>query len=248
MQLLAGFTESRDTDALLELFSGDIAPFYEPRLPYHNWDEHVVGGIDDLRRICDTAYEKRGTTVARLKAGLAWLGHDAGYGHDLLEPDIWQPFGSKEGYSVHITGELLSSYGCEPELIEDVGRIIINGTQLDRKPDSNEAVAVRMTDLANIAGSFQGFILNSCKLMEEDRIYGRQRTLSEFKSAAKTVLNSYLDADFVPVDSIEEPDGTACFVAAARRNIERFVLATPKGLIKELGAAASRFSGLLQRE
>jgi hypothetical protein len=238
----------QDDRATLELFAEAIRPFYEPRLPYHNWDEHVAGSIDTLWAICDEAEAERGIHIDRLKAGIAWLGHDAGYAHDLISPQAWEPYGSKEGYSAHITGGILRSFGMEEDFISDVQSIIVCGTKLDEEPDTNEAIADRMTDLANIAGSYRGFIVNSFKLMEEDKIYGRERSLKEFKEITRFVLTKYLSIDFLPVDEPHEASGSSCFVVDARANIERFMGDTPEQLLRELGSHAKRFARLVSKD
>lgn len=236
---------AQDEAALLELLANDLHPFYEPRLPYHNWDEHITSGIDAISKVCEQEAAK-GKPVNAFMARVAYLGHDAGYPQDLIDPDIWQPYGSKEGYSAHIMGTLLKSYGFEEDFIEGVQTCIMFTKLFEVLPDgiseelSNTAMAVRTADLFNVFGSYKGFITGSFKLMEEDKIYGRERNLDDFKNVTKFVLSSYIDKDFIPAGICRLQDG--------RRNIERFMKDTPKRLFKALGEQATRFAQFLNKD
>lgn len=234
--------EVQDEAAILELIANDLRPFYEPRLPYHNWDEHIASGMAVINQICSEAQSK-GRKVNTFMAQVAYLGHDAGYAHDLLNSDVWQEYGSKEAYSAHIMASVLRNYDMEEDFISGVQTCIMF-TKMDEKLDhsmdeelANTAKAVRMTDLYNVFGSYKGFIINSFKLMEEDRVYGRERNLAEFKDVTKFVLTSFLDVDFLPVASCKAVDGM--------NNIERFMKDTPSRLISLLGTYANRFANLI---
>lgn len=236
----------QDEAAVLELLAGDIEPFYLPRLPYHNWDEHIQTGMSAVSQICDAA-EKDCKPVNAFMAKIAYMGHDAGFAHDLIDPEIWTQYGSKEGYSAHIMGTLLERYGFNEEFIGGVktcimftkmGEVIPEGISEELE---NTAIATRMADLFNVYGTYSGFILNSFKLMEEDRVYGREKSLDEFKKVTKFVLNNYMDnVEFLPVGF--------CRIADGINNIERLMTDTPKQLINVLGEHATRFAKLLKRE
>jgi hypothetical protein len=235
----------RDEEAFLELLAADLEPLYLPRLPYHNWDEHILSGVKAIALISDEATSK-GKTVNKFMATVAYMGHDAGYSHDLIEPTIWEPYGSKEGYSAHIMETILRGYDFEEGFIDGVKTCIMFtklGEELPLDIDDelrNTATAVRMADLFNVPGPYKGFILNSFKLLEEDRVYGRERSLEEFKNITQFVLTNFMKVDFLPVG--------ACRIVDGKRNIEKFMKASPKRLLTELGGYATRFSSLIKKD
>lgn len=153
-------SETRDEAAFLVLLAHDLEPLYQPRLPYHNWDEHIQTGLARIDALCDEA-ALNGKPVNRFMAKVAYMGHDAGYSHDLLEPDVWQPHGSKEGYSAHIMGVLLEGYGFDVKFISGVKQCIMFTKMDEALPEdldemvANTATAVRMIDLSNVFGSYK---------------------------------------------------------------------------------------------
>lgn len=245
MEFVKETNEIQNEAAFLELLAGDLEPMYEPRLPYHNWDEHIKSGMAQIDALCEEATQK-GKPVNAFMAKVAYMGHDAGYSHDLLDPEIWQPYGSKEGYSAHIMGVLLRGYDFDEPFIAGVQQCIMFTKMDETLPDeideelANTATAVRMIDLFNVFGSYKGFVINSFKLMEEDRIYGRDRSLKEFKQITKFVLSNFLDVDFLPVRDCRVVDGL--------HNVDRFVKDSPSKLLRVLGNYAGRFSGLIRKD
>ena len=245
MEFVAGTEETQDEAGFLELLANDLEPFQVPRLPYHNWDEHIQGGMAVIEKVCTDANAK-GRKVNTFMTQVAYLGHDAGYAHDLLEPDVWREHGSKEAYSAHIMGVLLHGYGMDDDFIAGVQTCIMFTKMDEQLPEdiseelADTAMAVRTVDLFNIFGSYRGFLINSFKLMEEDRIYGRERSLSDFKKVTSFVLGNFLDTDFIPSGN--------CQIVDALNNVERFMKDTPTRLQRVLGAYASRFSDFLQKD
>lgn len=235
----------QDEASFLAKLSADLKPFYEPRLPYHNWDEHIGQGLDVIGNLC--AQEKtKGNPVNALMARIAYMGHDAGYSHDLITPDIWKKHGSKEGYSAHITGTLLQDYGFKKPYIRDVQTCILftrAGEQLPENTDEelgNTARVVRTTDLSHVFGPYKHFVMNSFKLMEESRMYGREPILAEFKHATRLILTRYLSPDFIPAGTYSTTDGM--------KNIERFCADSPDHLLEVVGNQANRFANLVKKE
>lgn len=245
MESIPDTSDTRDEVAFLLLLARDLEPLYEPRLPYHNWDEHIQSGLARIDALCDEA-ATNGKPVNRFMAKVAYMGHDAGYSHDLLQPDVWQPHGSKEGYSAHIMTEILTGYGFDDQFIAGVRQCIMFTKMDETLPDAideelaNTATAVRMIDLSNVFGSYKGFIVNSFKLMEEDRVYGRERNLDDFKKITKMVLGNFLSVDLLPVHNCKAIDGFT--------NIDRFLKDSPAKLLRVLGSYASRFSGLIGKD
>lgn len=237
--------ELQDQAAFLKLLASDLKPFYEPRLPYHNWDEHIEHGLDIIGHLCEQERAK-GNPINSSMARIAYMGHDAGFPHDLITPDIWKKYGSKEGYAAHIMGVLLQNYGFEESYIRDVQTCIMftkMGEQLSEDVDEelgNTAGAVRTTDLSHVFGPYKDFVVDSFKLMEEGKMYGREPVLAEFKNMTRFVLTNYLSRDFIP-------SGT-CSIVDGMKNIERFGKDSPSRLLKVVGNQASRFASLVKRK
>jgi hypothetical protein len=237
--------EVQDGVGFLELLSRDLKPFYEPRLPYHNWDEHIEQGLGILDNLCEQEKIK-GNPVNSFMAKVAYMGHDAGFPHDLITPDIWEKYGSKEGYSVHIMGVLLQNYGVEESCIRGVQTCIMFTKMGERLPEdvdeelSNTAKAVRTADLSHVFGPYKSFVVNSFKLMEEGKMYGREPVLAEFKNITRFVLTNYLSLDFIPSGNYSIVDGM--------KNIERFGKDSPSRLLKVVGNQANRFASLVKKE
>jgi hypothetical protein len=229
----------------LELLSSDLKPFYEPRLPYHNWDEHIEQGLGIIDNLCEQEKAK-GNPINSFIAKVAYMGHDAGFAHDLITRDIWKKYGSKEGYSAHIVGVLLQNFGFEESYIRDVQTCIMFTKMGERLPEDvdeelgNTAEAVRTADLSRVFGSYKSFVVDSFKLMEEGKMYGREPVLAEFKNIMRFVLTNYLSSGFVP-------SGT-CSIVDAMKNIERFGKDSPSRLLKVVGNQANRFASLVKRQ
>jgi hypothetical protein len=229
----------------LELLSSDLKPFYEPRLPYHNWDEHIEQGLGILDNLCEQEKAK-GKPIDSFMAKVAYMGHDAGFAHDLITPDIWKKYVSKEGYSAHIMGVLLHNYGFEELCIRGVQTCIMFTKMGERLPEDvdeelgNTAEAVRTADLSRVFGPYKSFVVDSFKLMEEGKMYGREPVLAEFKNIMRFVLTNYLSSDFVP-------SGT-CSIVDGMKNIERFDKDSPSRLLKVVGNQANRFASLVKKE
>ena len=245
MKFVMSNEEVHDEAGFLERLSSDLKPFYEPRLPYHNWDEHIEHGLGIIDNLCEQEKAK-GNPINSFIAKVAYMGHDAGFPHDLITPDIWKKHGSKEGYSTHIMDVLLQNYGLEESCIRGVQTCIMftkMGEQLPEDIDEelgNTAKAVRTADLSHIFGPYKDFVIDSFKLMEEAKMYGRKTVLAEFKDRTRFVLTNYLSLGFIPSGAYSIADGV--------KNIERFGKDSPSRLLKVVGNQANRFASLVKKE
>lgn len=245
MKFVMSNEEVHDEAGFLERLSSDLKPFYEPRLPYHNWDEHIEHGLGIIDNLCEQEKAK-GNPINSFIAKVAYMGHDAGFPHDLITPDIWKKHGSKEGYSTHIMDVLLQNYGLEESCIRGVQTCIMftkMGEQLPEDIDKelgNTAKAVRTADLSHIFGPYKDFVIDSFKLMEEAKMYGRETVLAEFKDRTRFVLTNYLSLGFIPSGAYSIADGV--------KNIERFGKDSPSRLLKVVGNQANRFASLVKKE
>jgi predicted metal-dependent HD superfamily phosphohydrolase len=245
MKFVMSNEEVHDEAGFLERLSSDLKPFYEPRLPYHNWDEHIEHGLGIIDNLCEQEKAK-GNPINSFIAKVAYMGHDAGFPHDLITPDIWKKHGSKEGYSTHIMDVLLQNYGLEESCVRGVQTCIMftkMGEQLPEDIDEelgNTAKAVRTADLSHIFGPYKDFVIDSFKLMEEAKMYGRKTVLAEFKDRTRFVLTNYLSLGFIPSGAYSIADGV--------KNIERFGKDSPSRLLKVVGNQANRFASLVKKE
>lgn len=245
MKFVMSNEEVHDEAGFLERLSSDLKPFYEPRLPYHNWDEHIEHGLGIIDNLCEQEKAK-GNPINSFIAKVAYMGHDAGFPHDLITPDIWKKHGSKEGYSTHIMDVLLQNYGLEESCVRGVQTCIMftkMGEQLPEDIDKelgNTAKAVRTADLSHIFGPYKDFVIDSFKLMEEAKMYGRKTVLAEFKDRTRFVLTNYLSLGFIPSGAYSIADGV--------KNIERFGKDSPSRLLKVVGNQANRFASLVKKE
>ena len=245
MKFVMSNEEVHDEAGFLERLSSDLKPFYEPRLPYHNWDEHIEHGLGIIDNLCEQEKAK-GNPINSFIAKVAYMGHDAGFPHDLITPDIWKKHGSKEGYSTHIMDVLLQNYGLEESCVRGVQTCIMftkMGEQLPEDIDEelgNTAKAVRTADLSHIFGPYKDFVIDSFKLMEEAKMYGRKTVLAEFKDRTRFVLPNYLSLGFIPSGAYSIADGV--------KNIERFGKDSPSRLLKVVGNQANRFASLVKKE
>lgn len=161
-----------DFEAQVQLFALMAEPFQEPRLSYHNWDEHIMETYEMAMRLCDQC-DQNGTPVDRLKVAFIVLGHDLGYSFYKKDKDVQEATGfeSKEALSAHITGELLSSMGIDDEYIADVKGGIM-ATKLGMPCLTTEAKVSRLADVSNTYGPFLGFFGKFLKIVKEGREIG----------------------------------------------------------------------------
>ena len=141
---------------------------------------------------------------------------------------------------------LLQNYGLEESCIRGVQTCLMftkMGEQLPEDIDKelgNTAKAVRTADLSHIFGPYKDFVIDSFKLMEEAKMYGRETVLAEFKDRTRFVLTNYLSLGFIPSGAYSIADGM--------KNIERFGKDSPSRLLKVIGNQANRFASLVKRE
>lgn len=212
---------------------------YYHELPYHNWDEHIMGCYPKAQDLCNQC-EEHDINPDRFVVGAAFLLHDTG----IAKPEVMK-FGSHEAYSAQIADELLSQHDVTRETIEAV-RTCIMGTKLGEPCPTLESKIVRRADLANVAGSYKEFVFSTFKLMEEAHKLGTvQTSFSEWRKNTRAVLNGYLAEDLVlgPFDINE--DGKCQFVAQAQKNLERFAHDSSLKIINTLGQQATRFIDFL---
>ena len=65
--------EVQDEAGFLELLSSDLKPFYEPRLPYHNWDEHIEQGLGIIGNLCEQEKAKATQLTLSWPRWLTWV-------------------------------------------------------------------------------------------------------------------------------------------------------------------------------
>lgn len=134
-------------------------PFYNPELPYHNWN-HAVEVMEASGRWLEQSPVLRNDTELAdfLLVAAAW--HDAGHDHT-----IPKKFASKEAYSVHLMQEALGSQISEDEF-EELEEAIL-GTRFNTERESDIALLLHYADIDNIGHEYDDFYAHNMLLWEE---------------------------------------------------------------------------------
>lgn len=215
---IPGDSEVHDFEGQVQLFALAMQSLQEPNQRFHNWEEHIVESYHEAMRLCDLC-EAHGAPVNRLMVAFIVLGHDSGHGHSLISPDAWKPYGSKEGYSVHLASGVARSMGYDEEFIEGLG-VGIMSTKLGEPCPTTESKVARRADMANTKGPFLGFFVKFNKLAKENHEADPSQE-SEIKIAidqACKIVESYwttADLSLGPWDNIHE------VIVKVKNNLDR---------------------------
>lgn len=156
--------------------------YYNPRLPYHNWNHalEVMADADDLlyNRMGGKQGDAPATRISRHLTLIAAAWHDSF--HDRKVP---REFRSKEQYQAHIARTALTGILTGPEL--DEVEIAIQGTEIGARPASEMATVLHFADIANMAASYDDFFEHSKLLWMERGMPDWDR----FKQGSETIIN-----------------------------------------------------------
>ena len=233
---------NQDQAAQTLIFKELVWPFYEPETDYHNSHEHIEEGFLAAMSLCRKANDE-GHEVDMLKVAIAYLGHDAGYNHDLFEsynPDKW---GLKENYHSYITVQLLLTMGFDKTFIGDIQSCIL-ATAVHFECQSIEQEITRLADTSNVPSPYENFVLKSCEFFKESLDKGARMDLNMFRSIASQVLSKYFSGIKILKDLDKDETGKS-LIERGYANIEKFSRETPESIIKMLGAHAARFTNVL---
>ncbi len=174
-------------------------PEHYDNLPYHNYQDHVLGSINDFRTLCN-ALEEKDVRIRRAAGEAALLLHDAGYHVDSSEG-----FDTKEEYSMHIAGSVLNTLGvCEIDIREVQGAI--ETTDFMKKPSTNLQKAVRVADLGNVYGdNYWDFVKNFLRLQKEAVVM--RRPIAETFDEQRRISLEFLGRYVAPITFIAK-DGS----------------------------------------
>lgn len=151
---------------MLEMLMVDVREGYEPAMGYHNWEDHIVKGlerIDDLEA-SGIATDIEDWFIVRA----AYIGHDVFLTSTKKDPSLLEGFSCPEELSAEKTKELLLGYGLNQETVDKVYYCIM-ATNPGQPCETPEARAVCRVDIGNIGDSFDVFLHNFIQVQIEDK-------------------------------------------------------------------------------
>lgn len=223
MEFPSDNSQNRDVMALLNVVADEAAGYYEPKVEYHGWENHILYSFDRAMELCDEA-EAHGLQPNRLVIGLAILWHDSGISHDLLAAEP-HGFDSKEAYSAFIAGKVLPEYGLDDETVRQVQQEIMT-TKAGEPYVSLESVIVCRADLGNVASDYEFFEDNSFLYKAEiEEACGDDIALTTFAYEAERKLAQLIirDAPLGDWDRDKNYPEYSRYLVACAQNIQQFV-------------------------
>jgi predicted metal-dependent HD superfamily phosphohydrolase len=135
-------------------------PFYNPDLPYHNWN-HAEAVLENSKWIC-RELGKRSIKVNEPIVYVADIWHDAGYS----DPEA-NNFETKEHYSAFLAGQYLEQQDFPDWFKEGISDSIL-GTRHGVPRPKIEALVVHRSDILNLGGLGSIFLQNAEKIWREE--------------------------------------------------------------------------------
>ena len=173
-----------------------LAPDCYIRLPYHNFDHHILEVVDEAIRLAALLEEKNvDCDIDAVLAAL--LLHDAYYHEDHLA----NGYESKEDWSATAARTILEGLGAEEEFIERVCSCIM-ATKVDVLPQSNEEKLVRLCDVSNVYHDPDVFLSHTVSFIQERVVRGTplKATFGEQCDADANFLDLYFADSFEFID------------------------------------------------
>lgn len=151
---------------ILHMLMADVRPGYEPPMSYHNWDGHILRGLERIDELeaSGIATDVQNWFVVRA----AYIGHDVFLTSTKEDPSLLEGFSCPEELSAEKTAELLRSYGVEENVVEQVHYAIM-ATNPNSPCETPEARAVCRVDIGNIGDNFDEFLRNFVLVQLEDK-------------------------------------------------------------------------------
>lgn len=156
----------RQEAAILNELTSDLRGGYEPGKSYHNWDEHILRGLERIEEIESSgiATDVEDWFVVRA----AYIGHDWQLTSIKDNPDLLAGYDCAEALAAEHTRQKLIDYGVSEEIADQVHYCIL-ATNPNNACDTPEARAVCRVDIGNTGDDFESFLLNFVKVQIEDR-------------------------------------------------------------------------------
>jgi predicted metal-dependent HD superfamily phosphohydrolase len=200
-----------------EIQFSPIREFYNPQLPYHNFD-HVMATYAAAKRIIGHCLQEN-ISVDETVVEFAVLFHDAGYDKDYKH----EGFASREAYATFLAEEVLSDRKIPESTIQKVKETIL-ATRQQGEFTNVEQKIVRAADLDNMAGSYEEFRRNNLLLKQEaEMLGGKKITWSDWKRGTKNVIEYYLSQEIHLTKNYADEQGRSVFHTKTRENLERFL-------------------------
>ncbi|MDD5290030.1 MAG: HD domain-containing protein [Patescibacteria group bacterium] len=184
--------------------------FYNPRLPYHNFN-HALKVKDYVLKLVRRC-KKYKIPVNREVVKLAALFHDAGY--DQVKT-------KKEEFACKIAERELKKLGYQPKIIAEVQKTIM-ATKLGGPLKTTEQKILRAADLSGFMASYPKFVKNNKKIQQEYKLLYKKDYFPNKKWVK--LLEAYLK----PKIKLTPKYKTDNFHAKARKNIKKFLLKNKK--------------------
>ena len=187
---------------------------YEPKMPYHNFGHAVT-----VTRYSESIIEKckaEGVPLDEKVVYYSLIFYDAGYHED----HVAKGFASKEAYSAELAEPALRDYGVDEETIQKV-KAAIMATHIDAQCYSNEDIAVRASDLSDLAADYATFKLNAVRLKEEHELmHGESVAWAAWTLGVKDNLELFLREELKLTSDYHDASGKSVFHERTRNNIQ----------------------------
>jgi len=191
--------------------------YYDPRLPYHNWD-HVMQTVAASREIIQNCLAEG------IKVRPYFVYHcDAFHDADYIKDHLSLGFSSKEALSVSIAEYEFRKFNFVESYIAEVKQGIMSTNQT-APFDTIEQKVIRASDLASMAGDYETFKRNNLLLkLETEMLTGNTFTLDEWKERTKNTINFYLSQNIHLTKKYSDKDGNSVFHTNTRKNLDKFL-------------------------
>jgi len=189
--------------------------YYDPRLPYHNWD-HVLQTYAASRKIIKNC-QSENIEVDEVVVDLSIAFHDADY----IKDHLILGFSTKEALSVSIAEKELPKYNFESYITKVKQGIM--ATDPTTPLITIEQKIIRASDLAGLAGNYKNFKKNNLLLKQEAEMRtGNKFTGDEWKMLTNNIIVNFLSQNIQLTKHYFDKNGNSTFQVNARRNLKTF--------------------------
>ena len=191
--------------------------YYDPALPYHNWD-HAVRATRYGVELAHRCHAENVTANLHMIRYALWF-HDAGYRTDEQAVGC----ATKEQYAAAIAAHEMTLAGHDlPSIAGVVGCIL--ATHRLAVPVTVEQKIVRAADLAELAADYTRFRINSEALRTEAGLLsGKEVSPVAWRTGSISVIVAYLAQDIHLTGQHDAPDGVSDFHRKAVVNLGRYL-------------------------
>lgn len=191
--------------------------YYDPQLPYHNWD-HVLQTVAASQEIIKNCLNE-GIRVRPYFIYHCNAFHDADY----IKNHLKLGFSSKEELSASVAEYELRKFNFVESYITEIKQGIM-ATNPATPLITTEQKIIRASDLAGLAGSYEDFKKNNLLLkLEAEMISGNKFTDDEWKMLTNNLISNFLLQNIQLTRHYFDKNGDSVFHINARRNLKTFL-------------------------